>query len=226
MDRPEPVISSRIVETLQRYPAYVIPLAALTAAFLVVDLAFAARLLDTIGGPISEQQLGALAAWGWGLGGVALMLLVWGSFILPRGSRNEWPMRRKGIAFVLSAIVSLETVYLVGPALTGRLEDRATAMERQCAVQLRVLAMARQDNAAATTPPAIQSALISAPYMGFSCDSLPAASRNGLREAMQGMVARRIGTAEQVYDNVFIPSVRSLRDAYNEYVDRAAAAGG
>ena len=32
------------------------------------------------------------------------------------------------------------------------------------------------------------------------------------------MVARRIGTAEQVYDNVFIPSVRSLRDAYNDYV--------
>ena len=128
MDGPEPVTSSRILETLQRYPAYVIPLATLTAAFLVVDLAFAARLLDTTGGSISEQQLGALEAWGWGLGGVALMLLVWGSFILPRGSRNEWSMRRKGIAFVLSAIVSLETVYLVGPALTGRLEDRATAM--------------------------------------------------------------------------------------------------
>ena len=218
MDRPEPVTSSRIVETLQRYPAYVIPLATLTAAFLVVDLAFAARLLDTAGGSISEQQLGALEAWGWGLGGVALMLLVWGSFILPRGSRNEWPMRRNGIAFVLSTIVSLETVYLVGPALTGRLEDRATAMERQCAVQLRVLAVARQENAAPITPPAIQSVILSAPYMGFSCDSLPPASRNGLREAMQGMVSRRIGTAEQVYDNVFIPSVRSLRDAYNDYV--------
>ena len=62
MDRPEPVISSRVVETLQRYPAYVIPLATLTAAFLVVDLAFAARLLDTTGGSISEQQLGALEA--------------------------------------------------------------------------------------------------------------------------------------------------------------------
>ena len=69
MDGPEPVTSSRILETLQRYPAYVIPLATLTAAFLVVDLAFAARLLDTTGGSISEQQLGALEAWGWGLGG-------------------------------------------------------------------------------------------------------------------------------------------------------------
>jgi hypothetical protein len=127
-------------------------------------------------------------------------------------------MRRKGIAFVLSAIVSLETVYLVGPALTGRLEDRATAMERQCAVQLRVIAVARQENAAPVTPLAIQSVIISAPYMGFSCDSLPPASRNGLREAIEGMVSRRIGTAEQLYDHVFIPSVRSLRDAYNEYV--------
>ena len=217
IDHPQPVTSSRIVETRQLYPAYVVPLTAVTAALLVVELAFAARLLDMIGGPIGEQQLRALAAWGWGLGGIALILLVCG-FVLPRVSRKGWPIQRRFFAFALSAIVSSETAYLAGPALTGWLEDRTSAMERQCAVQLRVLAMVRQDNAAAIAPPGIQSALIRAPYVGFSCTSLAAASRDELREALQGAVARRIGTAEQVYDNVFIPSVRSLRDAYNEYV--------
>ena len=227
MDRPEPVTSSRIVETLQRYPAYVIPLATLTAAFLVVDLAFAARLLDTTGGPISEQQLGALEAWGWGLGGVALMLLVWGSFILPRGSRNEW-----SDAAQRHCLCALRDRFLGNGLPRWSRTDRTARgpgdrdPNDNAPCSFACSQWRGRIDATPITPPAIQSVIISAPYMGFSCDSLPPASRNGLREAMEGMVSRRIGTAEQLYDYVFIPSVRSLRDAYNDYVDRAAAAGG
>jgi hypothetical protein len=209
---------ARIVETLQLYPGYVIPLTALTAVFLAVELAFASRLLDAIGGPISGRQLGEIAAWGWLLSGVALTLLVWGSVILPQAYRSDWPVRRSAVALLLSALVCCETVYLVGPGLSGVLADRMTAPERRCAVQLRVLATARQDDAAATVTPAVQSALMRAPFAGLSCDALPVVSRVGLGEALQGMVARQIGSAEQIYNNVFIPSVRSLRDAYNEYV--------
>jgi hypothetical protein len=214
-----PVANSiRVVETRQLYPGYVIPLTALTAAFLAVDLAFASRQLDAIGNPISGRQLTELASWGWVLSGVALTLLVWGSIILPRAYRSEWPVRRIAPALLLSALVCCETVYLVGPGLTGLLVDRMTAPERRCAVQLRVLATARQDSAAAAIPTGVQSALLRAPFAGLSCDGVPAVSRDGLAEALQGMVARRAGTAEQMYNNLFIPSVRSLRDAYNEYV--------
>jgi hypothetical protein len=223
VDRPPvgaPVASrTRLVETRQLYPGYVIPLTVVTAAFLTIELAFASRLLDAVGNPISEWQLAELAAWGWVLSGVALTLLVWGSFILPRAYRGgEWPMRRIAVAFLLSALVCCETVYLVGPGLTGHLVDGMTAPERRCAVQLRVLAIARQDSAAATAPLGVQSAVLRAPFGSLSCDNLSVISRDRLGEALQGMVARQIGTAEQVYNNVFIPSVRSLRDAYNEYV--------
>jgi hypothetical protein len=74
---------TRVVETRQLYPGYVIPLTAVTSAFLAIELAFASRLLDAIGNPISERQLAELAAWGWVLSGIALTLLVWGNFILP-----------------------------------------------------------------------------------------------------------------------------------------------
>jgi hypothetical protein len=218
VDRPPLVSRNRVVETRQLFPGYVIPLAALTAAFLAVELAFASRLLDAIGNPISGRQLGALATWGWILNGVALTLLVWGSFILPLEFRSEWPVRRIAAALLLSALVCCETVYLVGPVLTGFLVDGMTAPERRCAVQLRVLAIARQDGAAATLPPGIQSALLHGPFVGLSCDRVPVASRQGIGEALQGMVARQVGTAEQLYNNAFIPSVRSLKDAYNDYV--------
>jgi hypothetical protein len=209
---------ARIVETRQLYPGYVIPLAALTVAFLAIGLAFVSSLLDAIGNPISGRQLADIAAWGWLLSGVALTLLVWGSFILPRAYRSEWPARYIAAAVLVSALVCCETIYLVGPGLTGVLVDGMTGPERRCAVQLRVLAVARQDIAAATAPPDVSSALLRAPFAGLSCDGLPAVSRAGLGDALQGMVARQVGTAEQVYNNVFIPSVRSLRDAYNEYV--------
>jgi len=74
VDHPHVLSGTRVVETLQLYPPYVIPLAALTAAFLVVELAFAAHLLDAVGGPISERQLTELAVWGWALSGGALSL--------------------------------------------------------------------------------------------------------------------------------------------------------
>jgi hypothetical protein len=209
---------TRVLETRQLYPGYVIPLAALTLAFLAVELAFAARLLDAIGNPISGRQLTELAVWGWALSGVALTLLVWGSFILPLSYRSEWPARHIAVALLLSALVCCETVSLVGPGLTGLLADGMTAPERRCAVQMRVLATVRQDNMAATAPLGFRSALLLAPFGGLSCEGLPLVSRDGLGAALQGMVARQIGTAEQLYNNVFIPSVRSLRDAYNEYV--------
>jgi hypothetical protein len=218
VDRPAMVNATRIVETRQLYPGYVIPLTALTVAFLAVELAFTSRLLDAIGNTISERQLAGLAAWGWVLTGIALTLLVWGSFILPRAYRKEWPARRSAAALLLTALVCCETVYLVGPGLTGLSVDRMTAQERRCAVQLRVLAIARQDDAVPTAPPGVQWAIIRAPFAGLACAGLPAASRDGLGEALQGMVARQQGTADQVYNNIFIPSVRSLRDAYNEYV--------
>jgi hypothetical protein len=215
---PPAVDRARIVETGQLYPGYVIPLIALTIAFLAIELAFLASLLDATGNPISGRQLAQVAAWGWLLGGAALTLLVWGSFILPRAYRSEWPARSTAAAVLVSALVCCETIYLFGPGLTGVLVDGMTGTERRCVVQLRVLAAARQDNAAAAVPPGVQSALVRAPFMGLSCDGLPVVSRAGLGDALQGMVARQIGSAEQVFNNVFIPSVRSIRDAYNEYV--------
>ena len=215
---PPAVSRTCIVETRQLYPGHVVPLTVLTAVYLAVQLAFAARLLDAIANPIGTRQLAQLAAWGWILSGVALTLVAWGSLILPHSHRSAWPVRRVAVALVVSALVCCETAYLVGPALTGLLADRMTVAERQCAVQLRVLAIARQDNAAEALPPGIRSALLRAPFGGLSCDGLPSVSRDRIGEALKDMLARQIGTAEQMYDNVFIPSVRSMRDAYNEYV--------
>jgi hypothetical protein len=216
--QPIAVPGTRIVETQPLYPAYVLPLAVATLAFLMTATAFAARLLDAIGHPASVEQLEAIAGWGWSLVGLVLTLLVWGSIILPRASRERHPIRRVAPALLVSMIICCESVYLLGPSLIGRMESRATARERQCAVHLRVLAAAQAEGALKSPLNGIRSALLRAPVAGLSCDNIPGASRGGVTTAVRGMAVLRLGTAAQVYDNVFIPSVRSLRDAYNEYV--------
>ena len=207
--------SSRILETGQLYPSFVIPLAVLTAVLLTVELGFAARLLDAIGRSISERQLEDLAAWGWGLTAATTTLLAWGVVIFPLSSRHGWLPHRLGLALVVSALVCTETVYLAGPALAAYVMDHVSAEQRRCAVQLRALAMTQPNDA--TELPS-RWLLAYTPSLGLPCNGLPTVSRQGLNQALQAMVSRQIGTGEQVYNNAFIPSVRSLRDAYNDYV--------
>ncbi len=214
-----PIIEARtrIVETQLSYPIYFPPLLVVTLAVLSLSMAIAARLLDAIGRPISTTQLAEMAGWGWGVIGSALTLLVCGSFILPRAWRNGQSVRSTALALVIPMIVCFETVYIVGPALVGYIESRTAAAEQQCAVYLYALATLQQEDAPASAPSGIRRALLETPIMGLSCAGVPSASTDGLRAAVRGLVVRRLGGPEQVYNSIFIPSVRSLRDAYNEY---------
>jgi hypothetical protein len=80
-----------------------------------------------------------------------------------------------------------------------------------------VLAAAEQERVTAQPRSAVPVILLGAPIAGLPCGELQDASPDGLTTAVRGMAIRHLGSAEQVYDNVFIPSVRSLRDVYNDY---------
>lgn len=211
------VPSVRVVETKLPYPSYIIPLLVLTLAFLVVALSLLARLLDAIGRPISQEQISVLTLWTFGLSGIGLTLLVWGCTSLPLASFRGYSLSRAGTAFLITAIMSCESVYLFGPLVVDHFEFKATAAERQCAVRLRILAIARQDGAIAL-PASVRSLLMNGPITGWTCHEVPAASAEGVSTALRSLVELRRGTAEQAYDDAFIPSVRSLRDAFNDYV--------
>jgi hypothetical protein len=191
---------------------------AATLALLIVAMAFAAQLLNAIGRPISDDQLLALKDWGLSLTGVALTALVWGSIILPNMSRTGRSFRHSLAVLLLSAAVCVETVWLAGPWLIHRSQANMSAAQRQCAMQLLVSATAQHDGISVPGSGTIPSLVLRAPVLGLHCENLPAISAATLRTALRGMAQQRLGTAEQVYDDLFIPSVQSLRDAYNEYV--------
>ncbi len=217
VSQPAVAPGARVVEMQPLYPAYVLPLTAVTLALLLITAAFMARLLDAIARPVSAEQLSTIAGWGWSLLGLGFMLLVWGTAILPRASHKGHSIRSVAPALLISMIVCCETVYLIGPAVIHHVEYRTTATERRCALYLRVLAAAQQEGVPIPLGSGIRMALLAAPITGLSCAHVASASPDGLVSAVRGIATRRLGTAEETYDSAFIPSVRSLRDAYNEY---------
>jgi hypothetical protein len=217
-NRSSVVATSRIVEVQQFYPGYVIPLMAGTVALLIVAMGFAAQLLNAVGRPMADDQLLALEYWAFSLTGIALTALVWGSIILPSASRTDHSLRYSLSVLLLSAAVCVETVWLAGPWLIHRLQANMSATQRQCAMQLLVLTTAEHDGISVPGGGTIPLSLLRAPAVGLHCENLPAVSPDNLRTALRGMAQQQLSTAEQVYNDLFIPSVRSLRDAYNEYV--------
>ncbi len=220
--------AGRVDEAEQRFPSHTPLMLLLSLAYVVLALAYSARLIDMIGVSLSEAQLRTVATWSQTLFGCAVALALWGGGVLPRleGSHLSW--RRRWLILVSAGIVGIAaSVLLQRAALSWMTADPTGARQRQ-AVQLNMLARATLDARVAVpelhlAPEQLQGpagktflALLLATELSDPAGS--GVSDEAVRKAMQEAAAQRLGTAAQIYDNVFVPSVRSLKDAYNAYV--------
>src|SRR3546814_6828673 len=57
------------------------------------------------------------------------------------------------------------------------------------------------------------------PFIALSSEDLEAKSIAAMRAVLRSTSESRMGTAEQAYNDAFIPSVRSIVDSYNGYVE-------
>ena len=230
--RSVPIGPGRVEEAEPRFPSYTPLMLLLSLAYLVLALAFGARVLDAVGTGLSGAQLGTLAIWNRTLFGCALALGLWGTILLPwlETSRLSW--RGRWLALVCAGLVGMAVSIALQKGaenwLTGTPAGAPVGARERTAVQLSLLAHASIE------------ARIAVPALGLEADQLtsPAGKAflalllatemtrprvdspldTAVRAAMQAVAAQRVGTAAQVYDNVFVPSVRSLKDAYNAYV--------
>lgn len=230
--RAAPNGPGRVEEADPRFPSYTPLMALLSLAYLVVALAFGACVIDAVGTGLSGAQLGALATWNRTLFGCAVALGIWGMLLLPwlETSRLSW--RWRWLLLVCAGVVGMAVSIALQKGaelwMTRTPTGQQAGTRERAAVQLSLLAHASME------------ARIAVPALGLNADRLtsPAGKaflalllatemtdprREGLtddaiRAAMQTVAAQRVGTAAQVYDNVFVPSVRSLKDAYNAYV--------
>lgn len=213
-----------------REPAtgHALPLALVTLAYLAVEFAFAARLLDVTGGHADPGAIDAIARWGRIVSGIALTLAVWGGLLLPRIVSLGWSIQKTAIALSTTAALCLGGAWIAEKALVDHIVSSSDGATRRTAAQLRVLSGAVLDGSAqlagvdlspeTLARPEGKAFLAIFPFIAMSADGVSANPDDIMRQVYRSFAEQRYGTAEQVYNGVFIPSVRSLRDAFGRYI--------
>ena len=221
-------MSGRVEETPSRYPSYMWLMLVLSVTYVVLTLAFGARLLEAMTGRLGDAQFEAIRAWSQGLFGCALTLFIWGTLVFPRLERSTLSWRVRWLVLVLTGIIgAVGGRHVERTALDYLLTDPDGTVGRK-AVQLHTLTQAVLDTRQQAQAIAVPAELLGSPtgkaflmlFLGTELHRTDDGSgaSTALSSALEGLVAQRIGTAAQVYDNLFVPSVRSLRDAFNAYV--------
>jgi hypothetical protein len=210
-------------------PRWLAPMAFATLGYLAFELAFNARLLDVTGGIASQDEIASIEHWGRALSGVALMLALWGSALLPLSGRRRWGDGRTALALAATAAISLAASWYGESALVDRIVDGSDGVTRRAAAHLRTVTGAIEHGAAAidgialTGPelrrPEGKSLLAIFPFVALSTRNLEAKSEAVIREVARELAISEIGTPEQAWNDAFVPSVRSIKDSYNAYAD-------
>ena len=130
--RAVPVGPGRVEEAEQRFPSHTPLMLLLSLAYVVVALAFGARVLDAVGTGISDTQLNVLAAWNHTLFGCAIALGLWGACALPwmEASRLSW--RWRWLILVSAGVAGMAlSVALQRGAVTWMIEKGRTRRKGQ-----------------------------------------------------------------------------------------------
>jgi hypothetical protein len=211
----------------QRRPAYLRPIWLLTGIYLTFELAFNARLLDVAGGRATPDEVDAIEHWGRFISGTALALGIWGVVVMPRGVHQRWSVARWAGVLAVSAAISIAAVYNFERALIDHLVDRSDGTARRIAAQTTLLAHAilTQDvqvdgidlSPEQLAKPEGKTFIALLPAMAFSTNDLSRKAENALRQVIHNGVVESMGSPEAFYNKSYVPSVRTMRDAFNKY---------
>lgn len=106
-------------------------LLSITAAYLLLELAFSARLLDAAGGMATFEEIKAIEHWGRTLSGFAVALFVWG-WILKR----DWHTALKALAMAAAVGAAVPGMFAAQDALIRSVVDQTDGRQRRDAAFL------------------------------------------------------------------------------------------
>lgn len=210
-------------------PRYLLRITLLTVSYLIFELAFNARLLDVTGGMATRDQINIIEKIGRLISGVALTLVVWGQWIMPRAEARGWGPRGTRLLLATSALVCISCMFWIQKALIDRLVDAADGTSRRIAVQLRLVTSAvvageLMIDGIEITPellsrPEGKSFMALLPFMSFSTESLEKKAEAVLRSVIRNKYEKAVGTPQEAFNRLFVRSVHSIRDSFNTYAE-------
>lgn len=204
----------------------------LTAAYLCVELAFNARLLDVVGGAATAAQLHDIERYGRGLSGVAVALVLL-QVLLGRRSRSATGSPR-GMAILFWCLVAAGLTYGLLQLLVDQLVERSTPELRRTGQNIVLVQRALvsggvkldglDDDPGLFARPEGKAFLALFPLMAMSVDRLDDKIRDAKRMLIEREVADRTGGAAGHYQQ-YAQAVSNTQAQWQRY-RRLPRAGG
>lgn len=202
-----------LLSTTER-PRYLAFITVITLLYLIVELAFNARLLDVVGGAPTAEEVDSIEKFGRFISGAALAIGVWGILVLPRSNSRQWPVVKTLSWLAVSGIAGILIAYFGEKYLIDRIVGASSAQQRYVAVNVKMLSQAlvtgnvEIDRISLTTEqfksPEGKSFLALFPFLTFAIEA----------------VDQKIGTSKPaMVRNLVEHNMGGLHVAYNRYVD-------
>lgn len=213
------------VEERPRYLAFI---TVITLLYLIVELAFNARLLDVVGGMPTADEVSSIEKAGRFISGTALAIAVWGLRVLPHSAKRGWTITRTCIWLFVSGAACILFAYFAEQCLINRIVDSSSARERYVAVNVKMLSQAfvtnnvEIDKVSLTreqfASPEGKSFLALFPFFAFTIDGVDQKISTKKAVLIRNMVSDKMGSLHVTY-NRYVDSNVEIKKLYNnEYL--------
>jgi hypothetical protein len=201
-----------------------------TGVYLLFEVAFGARLLDVVGSTTDLHEIEQIENAGRVISGIALTLVVWTAFILPRIRRmTRWtPWRRTRSFFMLagSTVLCCLASYMIQEAILDGLSYGSSPAQRQAASTLTLVSSSVQSSSALLrgldfdrvdrTSPESKTFMALLPALALSVDRLEERTRGSIEDLLEAQAENAIGGPGFFYANVYYPATAAIMRSYNE----------
>ncbi len=213
----------RVDDLARRFPGYVAPMMVLTGVYLLAAIGFLAWVVDYASAGQGAARGSVVIRIGWLLAAAAITLAAWDP-LLRRLASGQRSLPNCLLALGATAAAALLLARVGAEILIEHPAQVAGGDLRRSAVQMNVLTRALGRGTVTIQgfdlpPDASTDATGKAVLALFPSFALPDSDRSqaDIGTMLEAIVARDIGDAADSYNHMFIPSVRALRDAYNNY---------
>ena len=196
----------------------------LSVGYLIIELAFSARLLDAVWGAENVADIEDIEKVGRILSGIALWLALLGT----------WGARKYGhssfqffLFFFISGFISIYSMYTLQEHIVKSLVNDSSAKERLDSVYINLLANGLKNETIKLEGISLKDAEEGSakafigifPFLGRNINNIDAKVSDRILEIVKQNVEIRIGQPQVFYNQQYVPTLKAFKSLYNNYAD-------
>lgn len=209
----------------------IIAMMIVTGLYLVVEVAFGARLLDVVSSTMNEDEIHQIEIAGRMISGFALTLVVWSVFVLPWCRRSGAPVIFRALALSLSLAACCAVSYTIQEAILDGITHGSSAEQRRAATSGTLMAAAYQKqnlvltgldlDEEARSLPETKTFMSLLPALALRVDDLDRRLETELDKILYAQAIDMMGGDPGFYNDVYLPSESAMKEAFNSYIEAA-----